>query len=97
MNEEREKYRKSLESELKKLQAANADSMLSFDDRLNQLFHRQIKTEQVILQEELKIQRLNESILTDEELEARIQELYNHLELKKVEHFSCTFLDIKGQ
>ena len=48
--EEREKYMKSLEMELRKLQAANTDATNNFDERLNQLFVKKIKTEAVILQ-----------------------------------------------
>ena len=36
--------------ELKKLQAANIDSTNNFDERLNQLFAKKIKTEAVVLQ-----------------------------------------------
>ena len=48
--EEREKYMKSLEMELRKLQTANTDATNNFDERLNQLFVKKIKTEAVILQ-----------------------------------------------
>jgi len=50
LNEEREKYRKSLEMELKKLQANNVEATNNFDERLNQLFQKNIKTEAVIMQ-----------------------------------------------
>ena len=36
--------------ELKKLQANNVEAMNNFDDRLNQLFQKNVKTEAVILQ-----------------------------------------------
>ena len=41
---------KSLEMELRKLQTANTDATNNFDERLNQLFVKKIKTEAVILQ-----------------------------------------------
>ncbi len=50
LEEEREKYRKQLEVELKKLQAQIQDSTTSFDEALQQLFHKKIKTEMVIYQ-----------------------------------------------
>ena len=40
LQEEREKYRKNLENELKKLQQANSDGMASFDESLNTLFNK---------------------------------------------------------
>ncbi|XP_057306385.1 cilia- and flagella-associated protein 43-like [Hydractinia symbiolongicarpus] len=85
LHEDREKYRKSLETELRKLQTTNVEATTNFDERLNQLFQRRTKTEMVILQEELKIVRLNASILFEEELEARELELFNFLEIKKEE------------
>ena len=41
---------KSLDMELRKLQAANTDATNNFDERLNQLLVKKIKTEAVILQ-----------------------------------------------
>jgi len=40
LQEEREKYRKNLENELKKLQQTNVDGMVSFDESLTQLYNR---------------------------------------------------------
>ena len=48
--EQREKYKKSLETELKKHQGAINDATAAFDEKLNQLFQRKIKTETVIFQ-----------------------------------------------
>ncbi|XP_022080756.1 cilia- and flagella-associated protein 43-like [Acanthaster planci] len=83
LNEEREKYRKTLEAELKKIQTIIADTTSNFDDRLTDLFHRKIKTEMVIYQEELKILRLNRELLIEEELDAQEEELNRRLETKK--------------
>jgi len=80
LQEDREKYRKSLETELKKLQAANSEVSTNFNEKLQQLFQLKIKTETVILQEELKIVRITSSMLTDEVLESKEKELLNHLE-----------------
>ncbi|CAH1259175.1 CFAP43 [Branchiostoma lanceolatum] len=81
--EEREKYRKNLEAELKKLQTQNAEGSASFDEALGQLFKRKVKTEMVINQEELKIVRLELLILAEEELACREEELYRLLDVKK--------------
>ena len=50
LKEDREKYRKSLETELKKLQSNIADASAAFDEKLNQLFQRKVKTEMVVYQ-----------------------------------------------
>ena len=57
--EGREKYMKSLEMELRKLQTANTDATNHFDERLNQLFIKKIKTEAVILQVRFSIKRIS--------------------------------------
>ena len=48
--EEREKLRKSLEAELRKLQASISQSMEQFDDRLTKLFRLKIQTEMAVHQ-----------------------------------------------
>ncbi|XP_019644439.1 PREDICTED: cilia- and flagella-associated protein 43-like isoform X1 [Branchiostoma belcheri] len=83
LNEEREKYRKNLEAELKKLQTQNAEGSASFDEALGQLFKRKVKTEMVINQEELKIVRMELLLLAEEELACREEELYRLLDVKK--------------
>ena len=50
LEEEREKYRRQLEMELKKLNTQIQEGTLAFDDVLQQLFHRKIKTEMVVYQ-----------------------------------------------
>jgi len=83
LNEEREKYRKQLEMELKKLQSLIQDGTVAFDETLHQLFIQKIKTEMVIYQEELKIQRMKHSLLIEEELDNREAELNEELEHKR--------------
>ncbi|XP_033122449.1 cilia- and flagella-associated protein 43-like isoform X2 [Anneissia japonica] len=80
LNEEREKYKKTLEAELKKLQTIISDTTSNFDDKLVDLFLKKIKVEMVIFQEELKILRLNFSLLIEEELSTRQEELLRQLE-----------------
>ncbi|XP_070541265.1 cilia- and flagella-associated protein 43-like isoform X2 [Ptychodera flava] len=83
LNEEREKYRKALESELKKLQTTLADTTGNFDDKLTDLFQKKIKTEMVINQEELKIVRLQFSLLQEEELGTKEAEIARRLKSRQ--------------
>uniref|UniRef100_A0A8D2ALT4 Cilia- and flagella-associated protein 43 n=1 Tax=Sciurus vulgaris TaxID=55149 RepID=A0A8D2ALT4_SCIVU len=85
LNEERDKYRKSLETELKKLQNAIQESTQSFDEHLKRLFERRVKAEMVVNQEELKISNLVFSLLLDEELTSREIFLNNYLVRKQEE------------
>ncbi|XP_028632191.1 cilia- and flagella-associated protein 43 [Grammomys surdaster] len=89
LNEERDKYRKSLEAELKKLQNSIQENTQNFDEHLKRLFERRVKAEMVINQEELKINNLVFSLLLDEELSSREQFLNNYL-LKKQEEKTKT-------
>ncbi|XP_077991965.1 cilia- and flagella-associated protein 43-like [Glandiceps talaboti] len=83
LNEEREKYRKTLEAELKKVQTTLADTTANFDDKLSELFQRKIKTEMVINQEELKIVRLQFSLLQEEELGTKEAEFTRRLKTRQ--------------
>ncbi|XP_040128666.2 cilia- and flagella-associated protein 43 isoform X6 [Ictidomys tridecemlineatus] len=85
LNEERDKYRKSLETELKKLQNSIQESTQSFDELLKKLFERRVKAEMVINQEELKINNLVFSLLLEEELTSREIFLNNYLVRKQQE------------
>ncbi|XP_072041951.1 LOW QUALITY PROTEIN: cilia- and flagella-associated protein 43-like [Amphiura filiformis] len=87
--EEREKYKKTLEAELKKIQTIIEDTTANFDDRLMNLFNKKIKTEMVVFQEELKILRLNHALLIDEELDAREEELNRQLNAKRALKHMC--------
>uniref|UniRef100_A0A7M4F3D5 Cilia- and flagella-associated protein 43 n=1 Tax=Crocodylus porosus TaxID=8502 RepID=A0A7M4F3D5_CROPO len=88
LNEEREKHRKILETELKKLQTAIQETTQSFDDTVCKLFEKKVKSEMVICQEELKINSLLYSLLLDEELSTREAGLHYFLEKKRKEKLS---------
>ncbi|XP_072177751.1 cilia- and flagella-associated protein 43-like [Diadema setosum] len=83
LNEEREKYKKTLEAELKKLQTIIADTTSNFDEKLMALFAKKVKTEIALFQEELKIQRLSRVLMIEDELDAREEELTRLLNVKK--------------
>ncbi|KAB1270918.1 Cilia- and flagella-associated protein 43 [Camelus dromedarius] len=85
LNEERDKYRKSLEAEMKKLQNAIQESTQSFDEHLKRLFEKRVKAEMVVNQEELKINNLVFSLLLDEEISSREAFLNNYLTRKQEE------------
>ncbi|XP_019580633.2 cilia- and flagella-associated protein 43 [Rhinolophus sinicus] len=85
LNEERDKYRKSLEAELRKLQNSIQESTQNFDDYLKRLFERRVKAEIVVNQEELKINNLIFSLLLDEEINSRETFLNNYLTRKQEE------------
>uniref|UniRef100_A0A6Q2YD26 Cilia- and flagella-associated protein 43 n=1 Tax=Esox lucius TaxID=8010 RepID=A0A6Q2YD26_ESOLU len=84
LNEEKEKYRKTLEAEMKKLQASIMEATQGFDETLTKLFERKVKSEMVIYQEELKIANLVYSILIEEEMINRETELSLKLEEVRV-------------
>ncbi|MEE6479719.1 hypothetical protein FKM82_012348 [Ascaphus truei] len=83
LNEEKEKYRKILETEMKKIQSSVMETTQAFDDILTRLFEKKVKSEMVICQEELKINNLIFSILVDEEISTREAELNHFLEKKR--------------
>lgn len=82
--EEREKLKKSLEAELRKLQASIVQGMEQFDERLGKLFQLKIRTQMVVHQEELKILHLVRSLFTEKEVEMRVKQLNDLLQEKKV-------------
>ncbi|KAM4607453.1 cilia- and flagella-associated protein 43 [Polymixia lowei] len=83
LNEDQERYRKTLETEMKKLQASIRDATRGFDENLTKLFERKVKSEMVIYQEELKMVNLVYSILIEEEMRNREAELSLKLEKKR--------------
>ena len=87
--EEREKYRKALEAELKKLQTANAEGMSGFDEKLNRLFKLKIEYQKTINQEELKMTRLARSIYQGDFLESCDMDLSKPLEEFKQLKMRC--------
>jgi hypothetical protein len=76
------------------LQGFINDGTQSYDDMLNTLFTRKIKTEMVIYQEELKIVRLKYALLVEDELNTREKELIRLLEHKKECKVTLLFLNV---
>ncbi|XP_069620079.1 cilia- and flagella-associated protein 43 [Ranitomeya imitator] len=83
LNEEKEKYRKILEAEMKKIQASIMETTLTFDEILTKLFEKKVKCEMVINQEELKISNLLFSILIEEEIHVRAAQLNQIMDKKR--------------
>ncbi|XP_054654462.1 cilia- and flagella-associated protein 43 [Dunckerocampus dactyliophorus] len=75
LNTEKDKYRKSLENEIRGLQKATKDATERFDDSLRKLFERKIKSDMAICQEELKIKVLSYSMLMEEVMGIEEKEL----------------------
>lgn len=88
--EEREKLKKALEAELRKLQASIIQGMEQFDERLQKLFQCKIRTQMVIHQDELKMFHLTCSLVTEKEVEMKIQEFNDLLQEKKVQKVIAT-------
>ncbi|KAJ0067028.1 hypothetical protein NL108_007826, partial [Boleophthalmus pectinirostris] len=80
LNDEKDKYRKVLETGMRKLQMATKEATEKFDEILAKLFERKIKCEMAVNQEELKITNLCYSLLIEEELRNREVELKLKLE-----------------
>ncbi|XP_017552052.1 cilia- and flagella-associated protein 43 isoform X1 [Pygocentrus nattereri] len=80
LREEQEKYRKTLEAEMKKLQTSIKGATQAFDETLSKLFEKKVKSEMVIYQEELKIANLAHSLLIEEEILNREKDLNYKLE-----------------
>ncbi|XP_009948640.1 PREDICTED: WD repeat-containing protein 96, partial [Leptosomus discolor] len=85
LNEAKEKYRRALESELKKLEVSIQETTHNFDETVCKLSERKVKLEMVIYQEELKIVNLIYALLLDEELDTREAGLRNFLVKKEKE------------
>ncbi|XP_030297865.1 cilia- and flagella-associated protein 43 isoform X2 [Sparus aurata] len=77
---EKEKYRKSLECEMKNLQASTREATQRFDETLRKLFEKKVKCEMAIYQEELKITYLVYAVQIREEMKNREMELKYKLE-----------------
>ncbi|XP_073337399.1 cilia- and flagella-associated protein 43 [Pagrus major] len=77
---EKEKYKKSLECEMKNMQASTKEATQRFDETLRKLFERKVTCEMAIYQEELKITYLVYSVQIDEEMRNREMELKHKLE-----------------
>ncbi|XP_072095169.1 cilia- and flagella-associated protein 43 [Mobula birostris] len=83
LREEKDKYRKTLESELRKLQASITETTNAFDDLINKLFEKKVRTEMIIYQEELKICNLVFSLQIEEEIQNRNAQLQHLLAEQK--------------
>ncbi|XP_025973238.2 cilia- and flagella-associated protein 43 isoform X2 [Dromaius novaehollandiae] len=90
LNEEKEKHRRALEAELKKLQASIQETTQCFDKTMCKLFERKVNSEMVIYQEELKIINILYSLLLDEELDTREAALHHFLKKKRKEKVKST-------
>eukprot|EP00002_Diphylleia_rotans_P030276 TRINITY_DN620_c0_g1_i6.p1 TRINITY_DN620_c0_g1~~TRINITY_DN620_c0_g1_i6.p1 ORF type:complete len:1590 (-),score=396.80 TRINITY_DN620_c0_g1_i6:241-5010(-) len=88
--EEREKRKKALETELKKLQGSIQDICSAFDDKVYQLFLTRMHTDQSIYEEELKIIKLSQALLQDEDFENKEIKLTSMLEEIKYKKAKCT-------
>ncbi|KAJ3609888.1 hypothetical protein NHX12_021982 [Muraenolepis orangiensis] len=85
LSEEQDKHRKTLESEIKKMQASIVESTQGFDEILAKLFERKVKSDTVIYQEELKIAHLVYSMLVEEEIRHQERDLVLTMERRRAD------------
>ncbi|XP_031453373.1 cilia- and flagella-associated protein 43 isoform X2 [Phasianus colchicus] len=85
LNEEKEKYRRTLKNELEELEASIQETTQNFDKTVCKLFEKKVNLEKVVYQEELKIVNLIYSLLLDEELDSRKAGLSHFLVKKQKE------------
>lgn len=81
---------------MKKLQQLLSEAEQSFNEILKQLFTKKLKVEMVIGQEELKIVRLQWSLMFQQALETKEQQLVaviEHRKALKVRLLYCTVLN----
>ncbi|XP_035185713.1 cilia- and flagella-associated protein 43 isoform X2 [Oxyura jamaicensis] len=90
LNEEKEKHRRALENEWKKLEASIQETTHNFDETVCKLFEKKVNLEMVIYQEELKIVNLIYSLLLDEELDTREAGLHHFFMKKQEESVNIT-------
>ncbi|KAJ3411976.1 Cilia- and flagella-associated protein 43 [Chytridiales sp. JEL 0842] len=87
--EEQEKYKKALETELKKLQGYIQEVCETFDQKLQELFNYKLSTDQNIYQNELKMIKLRQVCVISEDDEKKEVEMNKRLEELKVEKANC--------
>ena len=75
MREEQEKHRKALETELRKVQAFISDVCNGFDKKLAQFFQSKIACDQIQLQLELQISKLEKSLIFGEDDDSKARYL----------------------
>ncbi|KAF0289674.1 Cilia- and flagella-associated protein 43 [Amphibalanus amphitrite] len=80
LEEERDKYRKMLEQELKKLLVSVQETVDKFDDQLNQLFVLKVRTQHAIDQEQLKVDRLLRDVAEEDHRVKRETELCRQMD-----------------
>jgi hypothetical protein len=85
IKDEQEKYRKALETELRKLQSSIGEICEGFDHSVQEFFNGRIKNDQVIYQNELKILKLNQCAVFSENDEQREKDILSRLDLLKSE------------
>ena len=85
LNEEREKYKKLIEVEAKKLRQQVLESVEQYEEILMELFTRKLKTEMAIYHEELKISRIQLELVIEASLQAQIKEFLRRLDVKRNE------------
>lgn len=83
LNEEREKLKKQLLTEINKINEQIAECYQNFDQVLLGLHQRKVKTQQAIYQEELKILRTLNSLIVDTEMGNYEQQLLKKLDKVK--------------
>ncbi|KAM6915939.1 cilia- and flagella-associated protein 43 [Xenentodon cancila] len=94
LSEEKEKYKRSLELEIKRLQESTKDTTENFDETLSKLMGKKVKCTFAIYQEELKITHLVDSVLKEEEMKNQELELKHQLE-KTLAHKRETGEEVK--
>ncbi|XP_061602161.1 cilia- and flagella-associated protein 43 [Cololabis saira] len=94
LSEEKEKYKRSLELEIKRLQESTKDTTENFDETLSKLKGKKGKCTFAIKQEELKIAHLVDSVLKEEELKNQEPELKHQLD-KTLAHKGETDEEVK--
>ncbi|KAJ3398855.1 Cilia- and flagella-associated protein 43 [Chytriomyces hyalinus] len=89
MKEEQEKYKKALETELKKLQGFILELCDGFDQRLKELLVKKLEADKSIYKNELKRIKLQQAILLGEGDEAKESRLNQRLEELRIEKNAC--------
>uniref|UniRef100_T1IMG4 Cilia- and flagella-associated protein 43 n=1 Tax=Strigamia maritima TaxID=126957 RepID=T1IMG4_STRMM len=83
LNEEKEKLRKQLEVEFNRNNEIVHELAANFDEEVKDLVVKKFKAQMLVLQEELKILRLNLSMAYEEELDNQKKKLLEHVEKLK--------------
>ncbi|KAJ3299843.1 Cilia- and flagella-associated protein 43 [Borealophlyctis nickersoniae] len=87
--EEQEKYRKALETELRKLQGFINEVCDAYDARMREFFNYRLLTDRLVYQTELKIIKLGQATLFGEDDEAKEAAIQDRLEELRSEKMTC--------